>query len=90
MFCNVTGSMQVLVRPGFSDCDSFGHGFMFAAMGNLDAPSYIPQGSVRLHNTIKLGPSLSLSHRDFAAGCLPIGAGHDGPEAVPGTLYLHP
>lgn len=89
MFRELTRSHQVLVRKGFSDCDTFGTGYAFAATGNLDAPSYIPQGSVRLHNTMKPNPQQSLAHRDHYAGCKPIGAGHDGPEAVPPTLYLH-
>jgi len=89
MFCQMTGSKQVLVRYGYSDYDSYGsHNYAMAATGNLDAPDYIPQGSVRLHNTIKQGPALSLAHRDAYAGCKPVGAAHDGPEAVPETLYL--
>ena len=89
MFYNVTGSKQVAVRRGFTDCDTYSSGFFAAATGNLDAPDYIPHGSVRVHNTIRLNPQLSHGHRDTAAGCRPIGAGHDGPESVPGTLYMH-
>lgn len=89
MFAQMTGNKQVTVRAGFSDWDTYGNGFAFAAMGNLDAPDYIPQGSVRVHNTIRLNPQLSKMHRDYATGHLPIGAGSDGPEPVPPTLYLH-
>lgn len=89
MFKQTTGSQQSPARNGFTECDDFGSGFVFATYGNLDAPDYIPQGSVRVHNTIKLNPQLSLAHRDTAAGCRPLGVGHDGPESVPSTLYMH-
>jgi hypothetical protein len=90
MFSQVTGSKQVLVRAAFSDYATYGDGnFAFAATGNLDAPDFIPQGSVRVHNTLKLNAQLSLAHRDEYAGCKPAGCQHDGPEAVPQTLYLH-
>ena len=81
MFTQMTGSKQTAVRYGYADYDTYGSGnFAFAATGNLDAPDYIPQGSVRLHNTIKPNPSLSHAHRDWQ-GWMPIGCGHDGPEA---------
>ena len=90
MYAQLTGSKQVEVRRGYSDEDTYGQGnYCFAATGNLDAPDYIPQGSVRVHNTIKLNPQLSLAHRDYAANCMAVGCGHDGPGAVPATLYLH-
>jgi len=88
MFSQRTGSKQVSVRSGFSDYDTYREGFCMAATGNLDAPDYIPQGSVRVHNTIKLNAQLSLMHREWEYG-LPVGCGHDGPEAVPATLYMH-
>ena len=89
MFTSMTGSKQVSVRAGFADCDTYRSGFVSAATGNLDAPQFIPQGSVRVHNTIKLNPQLSHCNRDWDTGCKEIGAGHDGAEAVPPTLYLH-
>jgi hypothetical protein len=85
MFKETTGSTQVLVRDGYADCDTFGFGFWKAATGNLDAPAHIPQGSVRLHNTLVQSPALSHAHRDWD-GYLPLGASHDGPE--PATLWL--
>lgn len=89
MFTQRTGSKQVAVRADYSDYATYGSGhYAFAATGNLDAPDYMAQGSVRVHNTIKLTPALSLSHREWEYG-RPIGCGHDGPEAVPPTLYMH-
>jgi hypothetical protein len=90
MFFQVTGSKQILVRCGFSDYDTYGSGnYAMAATGNLDAPDYIPQGSVRVHNTIKLNAQLSLAHRDWQFPQYKVGCQHDGPESVPSTLFLH-
>ena len=87
MFSEMTGSKQVLVRRGFSDYDTYGSdNYWMAATGNLDAPDHIPQGSVRIHNTLRHCPQLSLAHRDHFSGTKPIGAGHDGPE--PATKWL--
>jgi hypothetical protein len=79
-----SGGKQVLVRAGFSEYDTYGFGFYAAAMGNLDAPDFIPQGSVRLHNTGKPSPTESIAHRD--GDDRPLGCPHDGPE--PATLWL--
>lgn len=89
MFKQTTGSQQVLVRAGFSDFDTYGSGFLAAATGNMDAPDFMPQGSIRVHNTMRLNAQMSIAHRDELAGCKPVGAAHDGPEPVPPTLYLH-
>lgn len=66
-----TGAKQVPARYGFTDCETYGHGFVACAMGSLDAPDYIPQGSVSRH-----GPTMA--HRDWNTGHKPIGAMHDG------------
>ena len=82
MFTQMTGTKQILVRGGFSDFDTYGSGnYWAAATGNLDAPDYIPQGSVRLHNTIKKHPQQSMAHREWDYG-RPAGCGHDGPESA--------
>jgi hypothetical protein len=83
----MTGSRRVPVRPGFSEFEAYGEGLACVALGCLDAPDLIPQGSVRLHNTPILAPSLSIGHRD--GDDRPLGAPHDGPEPVPPTLTLH-
>ena len=89
MYFDTTGRRAVRVRAGFSDADVFGSGLIACATGGpIDAPTYIPQGSVRVHNTMRLNPQPSLMHRDYSYG-MPLGEGHDGPEAVPPTLYLH-
>lgn len=82
---NCAYSRRVLVRAGFADYDDFGFGLLFAAYGCLDAPDYMPQGSVRIHNTLKPRPTLSIAHRDWC-DVLPIGAPHDGAE--PATMWL--
>ena len=81
----VTGGYQRSVRAGFADADTYGRGFCAAAMGSLDAPDYMPQGSVRVHNTGRPNPKQSMAYRDWDY-CIPIGAPHDGPE--PATLWL--
>lgn len=87
MFSQITGRRNVSVRNGFTDYDTYGHGFMFATSeGNLDAPDYIPQGSIRQHNTGKPVAFISHAHRDWETGCMPLGCGHDGPE--PAWLWL--
>lgn len=85
-----TGMRRNLVRPGFSDYDTYGSdNLAAAATGSLDAPDLIPQGSVRLNNTMVLNPQLSIGHRDWNSRHFAPGAPHDGPEPVPGMLYLH-
>jgi len=85
MFSQTTGSYGATgIRRGFTECDDFGHGFVARAFGSLDAPDYIPNGSVRIHNTLVRNPVLSQAHRDIENR--PIGACHDGPEAVPPTI----
>lgn len=82
MYTEITGRSGLpSPRAGFSDCAAFGFGFMARDTwsGCLDAPHFIPQGSVRVSNTIKHAPHLSLAHRDGADG-KPLGAQHDGPE----------
>ena len=69
---------QTLVRFGYSDFDTYGCGYACAATGALDAPAFLPQGSVRLHNTGRPVPALSVGHREWD-GALPLGASHDGP-----------
>jgi len=87
IYGSVTGNSQATVRAGFADADTYGEGFVFAARGNLDAPTYMPQGSVRLQNHMKQHPVLSLAHRDGEDRSLySVGACHDGPEAA--TLWL--
>lgn len=77
----MTGQKQVRARPGFSDYDSMGSGNYAAAMtGNLDAPDYMPQGSVRLHSTARPNPAPSIACRDWENK--PIGCPHDGPETA--------
>lgn len=89
MYFDLTGREAVRVRTGFSDCDTYGFGLVACVTGGaIDAPTYMPQGSVRVHNTMTPNPQPSLAHRDYSHA-LPLGCGHDGPEAVPPTLYLH-
>jgi len=76
-----TGESQTTVRPGFSDYDTYGHGYYCAATGSLDAPSWIPQGSVRVSNTMRHAPHLSVQLRDYPHWSRP-GYGSDGPERV--------
>ena len=77
----ITGQKQVLVRQGFSDYAAMGSGnYACAATGNLDAPDFMPQGSIRTHSTIRPNPCQSVGHRDWETG-MPIGTSHDGPEA---------
>ncbi len=80
----MNGARPVLVRPGFSDFCTYGEGYAMAATGALDAPTYMPQGSVRLHATMKPCPSPSIAHREGDAR--PAGCPHDGPQ--PATLHL--
>lgn len=78
-----TGSKNVYVRSGYSDFAVYGGGhYVCAATGNLDAPDYIPQGSIRLHNTGKPNPQQSFACRDEYAGMRNPGAMHDGPETA--------
>lgn len=85
MYRPMTGTHQVLVRAGFADFDAYGSdNYWSSATGNLDAPTYIPQGSVRIHNTARPCPQPSLAHRDWPN--MPLGEGHDGPE--PATKWL--
>ena len=56
-------------RIGYADCDTFGCGFIARDTwsGCLDAPDFMPQGSVT-----RIGKStliLSRSNRDINAGC---------------------
>lgn len=82
MFTARTGSKQVSVRADYSDYATYGSGhYMFAATGNLDAPDFMPQGSVRLHCTGKPSPQQSIAHREWEYG-KPVGASHDGPETA--------
>ena len=84
----ITGSVQVRVRYGWSDFETFGSGnYACAATGNLDAVDFMPQGSVRVHNTMRPNPVPSIGHRDWESrAAQPIGCSHDGPE--PATLWL--
>jgi len=68
----------------FSDYDDFGFGYWVRNTwgGCLDAPDYIPHGSVRIHRTIAHAPSASSGHRDWETGCMPLGTCHDGPETA--------
>jgi len=73
-FCK-TGTKQVLVRYGFSDFDTYGNGnYAAAATGNLDAPDFIPQGSVYSPHTVKPQAWQTVAHRDGENR--PIGAIH--------------
>jgi len=81
----LTGSKQVLVRGGFSDHETYRDGYYMAATGNLDAPDYMPQGSVRVHDTMKPCPTQSTAHREWDYG-LPLGVCHVGPEAAPNVM----
>jgi hypothetical protein len=84
MFHDCTGRFGLKgARSGFTDCDSFGRGLVACDTwtGCLDAPDYYPQGSVRVNNTIKHSPNLSLANRDAIAGCADIGVGHDDASA---------
>jgi len=80
MFYDVTGRNGLKhARSGFTDCDAFGFGLVARDTwtGCLDAPDYIPQGSVRVWNTIKHSPNLSLANRDAMAGHAYPGVGSD-------------
>ena len=79
MFTEVTGSKQVHVRRGFADCDTYGEGYWAAATGNLDAPDFMPQGSVHLFRSMVPNPVISHAHRDWNTGHMPIGTYHAGP-----------
>ena len=83
-----TGSKQVLVRNGYDDYRTYGDGYYAAATGNLDAPDYMAQGSVRIHNTMHPNPVASAGHRDWDSGHMPLGYGHDGQKAANLDLYL--
>lgn len=85
MYICMTGQKQVLVRSGFSDYDTYRSGYIMAATGNLDAPDYIPQGSVRLHCTGKPNPAQSMAHRDDDNR--PLGCGHDGSETAQNVTH---
>lgn len=78
MFRDCTGRYGVTgIRYGFTDCDAFGEGFIARDTwtGNLDAPSFMPQGSVVRHG-------MSLASRDRLAGDYAHpGTCHDGPES---------
>jgi hypothetical protein len=75
------------VRACFADACTFGFGFIACDTwsGCLDAPDYMPQGSVRVWNTMKHAPNLSVANRDYLAGCAAIGVGSDGPETAAGA-----
>jgi hypothetical protein len=80
MFTQCTGSQPTLVRAGWSNYDTYGNfNYAASATGALDAPCFMPQGSVRLHNTTIACPQLSLGHRDWDTGAMPVGTCHDGP-----------
>jgi hypothetical protein len=66
-------------RAGFTDCDSFGQGFVARDTwsGCLDAPSYIAQGSHRYPGTIKHVVRPSMANRDVLTGHAHIGVCHD-------------
>lgn len=85
--CLRTGERQVRVRLGYTQYDDFGSGFAFCAMGSLDAPDIMPQGSVRVHATIRPSPVQSIGYRDWATpSAMSPGASHDGPQ--PATAHL--
>lgn len=78
MTLSLISDRQVLVRHGYSDFDTYGNGnYACAATGSLDAPSAMPQGSVRLHDTGRPVPALSVGQREMYPG-----AQHDGPETA--------
>lgn len=78
MTLSLISDRQVLVRHGYSDFDTYGNGhYAFAATGSLDAPSAIPQGSVRLSGTATPRPRLSVGQREPTPG-----AYNDGPESA--------
>ena len=84
MFHDKTGKGGLpCARVGFTDYDTFRFGYIARDTwsGNLDAPDFMPQGSVRVWNTLKHAPGLALAHRDELAGCKRPGWQHDGPEA---------
>lgn len=71
-----TGSARVLVRSGYSDFDSYGNGNLYHAVGGIiDAPDYMPQGSVRSEYR---GYRQSLAHRDGEQRARRWGHVHDG------------
>jgi hypothetical protein len=72
-------------RIGFSDYDAFRAGFIARDTwtGNLDAPDYMPQGSMLAGPNIgKHGERASIAHRDHDTGYRPLGACHDGSKQV--------
>lgn len=81
MHTNATGTKQTRVRAGYSDYDTYGSGYCMAATGNLDAPKWIPQGSVRLFAATKPTPMPSITSRDYPQWMEP-GDVHDGPESA--------
>ena len=90
MFKDMTGFHGLAgCRAGYSDCASFGEGFVARDTwsGCLDAPDFMPQGSVRIHNTMRHCPQLSMANRDALAGCAKPGTGYDGPESAAADLY---
>lgn len=65
-------------RYGYADVDAFGAGFVTRDTwsGNLDAPDFVPQGSMRAMGTVRHSPRLSFANRDRLTG-----------HAKPGTLH---
>lgn len=66
-------------RAGFTDYDAFGAGFIARDTwsGNLDAPDFMPQGSVRASGTTKDYARMSLANRNVLTGHQSVGVLHD-------------
>ncbi len=76
MFTCKTGMVRVVVRFGFTDYDTYGSDNLACAVGGIiDAPDYMPQGSVKCFNSAKPHPEMSIAHRDGENR--PVGACHD-------------
>lgn len=78
---NLSAARNIGARVGFTDHDAFGAGFVAAQTyaGCLDAPDWMPQGSARVHNTLRHYPVLSIALRDEPQ-YRRVGIGCDGPE----------
>lgn len=79
--------MIELMRVGFTDYDAFGAGLCFAEThaGRLDAPDFMPQGSMRGDNGLLSGRRFiraSMASRDAIANRADLGAFHDAPRAA--------
>ncbi len=74
----VTGQMgATMIRAGFADCDEFGNGFVSRVFGSLDAPDFMPQGSMKESGTSKRYARQSVAFRDTLADCAQFGYQHD-------------